>query len=412
LILWDCRLIKGGVLLLLLGAARADEQLDANVIHSWTSGGEAAAVKVLAEDFNSRGGRWIDTAIAGFDNADAVAISRIIAGDPPTAKMFVAGPLISNLIDKKLLNNIDDTYARSGAREHTALAITQAITVDGHVYAAPLDVHGHWIYYSMSVLRKSGISQLPESWDAFFADLDKIRAAGFIPIAWGGQSWQEFKVFDSVLLTQLGITNYVKAYRYKELAVLRSPQFRSAAEIFARMRAYIDPGAMGRNWNDTTAMVIAGKAGVQFVGDWATAEFLQAQQVPDRDFRCVGSPGSNSTTIVADTLVFPKTGSAAQDRAQVLLATTILDPAVEARFSQKKGSIPARSDADAADLDGCAQKGLALMAAGRVAPDHTMVMTPDMVGTLGDVITEFWSDPRFTVNHFVDQFAETLRADD
>jgi glucose/mannose transport system substrate-binding protein len=251
-----------------------------------------------------------------------------------------------------------------------------------------------------------------QSWDAFFADLDKIRAAGFIPIAWGGQSWQEFKVFDSVLLTQLGITNYVKAYRYKELAVLRSPQFRSAAEIFARMRTYVDPGAMGRNWNDTTALVISGKAGVQFVGDWATAEFLQAQQVPDRDFRCAGSPGFDSTTIVADTLVFPKTRNAAQDRAQVLLATIILDPAIEVRFSQKKGSIPARTDVDAAALDHCAQKGLALMAAGRVAPDHTMVMTPDMVGTLGDVITEFWSDSRFTVNHFVDQFAETLRADD
>jgi glucose/mannose transport system substrate-binding protein len=412
LIPWRSQLFRGGVLFCLISAAHADERLNANVIHSWTSGGEAAAVKVLAEEFNSRGGRWIDTAIAGLDNADAVAISRIIARDPPTAKMFVAGPLIANLIDKGLLNNIDDTYARSDARAHTPLAITQAITIDGHVYAAPLDVHGHWIYYSMSVLRKAGISQLPETWDAFFADMDKIKAAGFIPIAWGGQSWQEFKVFDAVLLTQLGLSNYVKVYRDKELTVLRSPEFRSASEIFARMRMYVDPGAMGRNWNDTTALVIAGKAGVQFVGDWATAEFMQAQQVPGRDFKCAASPGLNSTTIVADTFVFPKTGKTTQDRAQGLLAMTILDPSVEVRFSQKKGSIPARTDVDSADLDHCAQQGVALMAAGRVAPDHTMVMSPDLVGTLGDVITEFWSDPRVTVSQFIDQFAETLSAAD
>src|SRR5213592_4599597 len=43
----------------------------AEVIHWWTSGGESAAVKQLAEAYNKAGGQWVDNAIAGGDNARA-----------------------------------------------------------------------------------------------------------------------------------------------------------------------------------------------------------------------------------------------------------------------------------------------------------------------------------------------------
>ena len=43
----------------------------------------------------------------------------------------------------------------------------------------------------------------------------------------------------------------------------------------------------GRNWNDATAMVITGKAGVQMMGDWAKGEFLAANQTAGKEFGCV-----------------------------------------------------------------------------------------------------------------------------
>ena len=39
----------------------------AEVIHWWTSGGESAAVKQVAQAYRNAGGVWIDTAIAGGD---------------------------------------------------------------------------------------------------------------------------------------------------------------------------------------------------------------------------------------------------------------------------------------------------------------------------------------------------------
>ena len=43
---------------------------DVEVIHWWTSGGEQAAVSVFAREFDALGGdKWVDTAIAGGENA-------------------------------------------------------------------------------------------------------------------------------------------------------------------------------------------------------------------------------------------------------------------------------------------------------------------------------------------------------
>ncbi|MGD9210532.1 MAG: hypothetical protein PVI90_07140, partial [Desulfobacteraceae bacterium] len=59
------------------------------VSHWWTSGGEAAAVKVLADAFNASGDKWKDTAIGGGGGtARPVIVSRIIGGDAMDATQF------------------------------------------------------------------------------------------------------------------------------------------------------------------------------------------------------------------------------------------------------------------------------------------------------------------------------------
>ena len=37
----------------------------AEVLHWWTSGGEAKALKVLKDDFAAKGGEWLDMPVAG-----------------------------------------------------------------------------------------------------------------------------------------------------------------------------------------------------------------------------------------------------------------------------------------------------------------------------------------------------------
>ncbi len=68
-----------------VGQARAAEEVE--IIHWWTSGGEAAALQVLRENLEKEGVGWKDAAIAGGggDQARTVLQARMAAGDPPTA---------------------------------------------------------------------------------------------------------------------------------------------------------------------------------------------------------------------------------------------------------------------------------------------------------------------------------------
>jgi glucose/mannose transport system substrate-binding protein len=57
-------------------------------------------------------------------------------------------------------------------------------------------------------------------------------------------------------------------------------------------------------------MLINGKAGVQFMGDWAKGEFSLAGKVPGRDYGCIPGFGPNAPYIIqGDVFVFPKSRS-------------------------------------------------------------------------------------------------------
>jgi glucose/mannose transport system substrate-binding protein len=139
-------------------------------------------------------------------------------------------------------------------------------------------------------------------------------------------------------------------------------------------------------------MLISGKAGVQFMGDWAKGEFLAAGKEPGKDYGCMLVPGSDGMVYVADAFSFPKTADKDSEAGQKLLAEVAMDPAVQVAFSLKKGSIPMRSDVDKSKLDICAQKGIELMTAGKIAPDQALVLTPQQAGALNDFVNEYWSD--------------------
>ena len=76
-------------------------------------------------------------------------------------------------------------------------------------------------------------------------------------------------------------------------------------------------------------MVIEGKAGMQFMGDWAKGEFVKAGKVPGTDFVCIRFPGTQgAVTFNSDQFVMFKVG---EDRgpAQLQMATAIEDPAFQ-----------------------------------------------------------------------------------
>jgi glucose/mannose transport system substrate-binding protein len=136
--------------------AGAEEQR-AEVIHWWTSGGESAAVKVFADQFQAAGGTWVDTAIAGGANARTAAINRTVGGNPPTAMQLNTGKQFDDLVENDLLANVDALAGSQNWKAILPAAFLQAVTRNGHEYAVPVNIHGqNWLFYSTAAEQAEG----------------------------------------------------------------------------------------------------------------------------------------------------------------------------------------------------------------------------------------------------------------
>ncbi|HUL66146.1 MAG TPA: ABC transporter substrate-binding protein [Burkholderiaceae bacterium] len=393
---------------LVVVAPQVAAQNKAEVIHWWTSGGESAAIKEIATAYTKAGGVWIDSAIALGETARAQTINRIVGGNPPTAAQFNTSKQYHDIIKEGLLNNVDAVAAKEGWESFLPAPIISSIKVNGHFYAVPVNIHmPAWFWYSKAAFQKAGIAAEPKTPDEFFAALDKLKAAGFVPLAFGGQPWQENLTFQDWLAQAGGPELYLKFFRDRDAATVASPAFRKVLTDFRRLRSYVDPGSPGRNWNDATALVITGKAGVQIMGDWAKGEFLAANQTVGKEYGCFPGFGPKSPYIIAgDVFVFPRTKDPAQIKSQELLATVMTLPATQVAFNNKKGSIPIRTDVDTSKMDQCAQIGLAIMKdKSRHLANPDMLINPDMSGQISDVITKYWN-----TDQTVDEVIKALQA--
>jgi glucose/mannose transport system substrate-binding protein len=372
--------------------------LDLEVIHNWTSGGERNALDTIASAYEAAGGTWIDTATA--DSQVAVTTTRVMGGDPPGSAKFNTGYPMDQLYQAGLLDNVDDVAAAQDWKSKLPAFIWEAITRDGHVVAVPINLQSHmFLWYSKEVLEKSGVTGEPQSYDELFAALDKIKAAGFIPLALGGQPWQEAELFNKVTIGVAGPQLYYDLYQGDIAAAVASEAFAQVVDVFGRLRGYVDPGSPGRSWPETTNLVISGKAGFQVMGDWAKGEFSAAGMTPGVEYGCMEGPGNKAVILDGDVFIFPKNPE--QREGQLKLAEVLLSPELQVAFNKVKGSMPVRLDTDVSTFDACAQAAMAsIQKPEDQVPHLAFFLSDDTRAEIDTAISVFWNDPNATAESF------------
>lgn len=387
---------------------------DLEVIHWWTSGGEQAAISVLAEEFDAVGGdKWIDIAIAGGNNARRVTMQRILGGDAPGAAQFNPGRQYEELIAGGLLLDLTDLAEKEGWDEFIRpdSILNGACKKDGKIWCVPVNIHSwQWGWASVEVFEKSNVP-IPTNLDDFLKVAPKIKEAGFIPLAIGGENWQHTGAFGVVMVAQIGKENYYRLVRDKDADYALSPEVAKVFETWRELVSYADEGSAGRNWNDTTNLVITNKAALQIMGDWARGEFAVAGKVAGKDYECL--PGPSDTpylTTDGDIFLFPKQDDPAVEKAQLKLASLILSPTIQTKFNLVKGSLPVRDDVDFSLADSCMKKGLALLKDPKnILESANRFLTEDSQGQINDLIAEFSFNPKLSVAEAQKRYSDIFK---
>jgi len=390
---------------------------EVEVLHWWTSGGEARAAAALKQQLQQQGHTWRDFAVAGGggDNAMTVLKSRVMAGNPPSAAQ-IKGPSLQEWGELGVLTNLNDV-ARAGNWDNLVpRVIGDIMKHNGNWIAVPVNVHRvNWLWTNPEVFRRAG-ARVPTNWDEFFVAADALRRAGVIPLAHGGQNWQDFTLFESVALGVGGTDFYRSALVQLDQTALRSATMTRVLETFRRVKAHTDRNAPGRDWNLATAMVIRGEAGMQLMGDWAKGEFIAAGRVPGRDFGCVAAPGTaNAFTFNVDSFAMFRLRNEANTRAQRDLANAILSPEFQEVFNLNKGSIPVRLNMNLERFDECARMSsrdfVETSRRGTLVPSiaHGMAVRSAASGAMQDVVSQFWNDDRVTVQNAQERLARAAQ---
>ena len=386
-------LFAASVAFAVAGTTLAHAEPQAEVLHWWTSGGEARSVAVLQKEFASRGGKWTDMPVAGGggDAAMTALRARVLAGNAPTA-VQLKGPAIQEWYEEGVLANISSVAKAQGWADVLPASIAGHMKCEGKWCAAPVNVHRiDWIWANAAVLAKNGIS-MPTSWSEFNAAAAKLQAAGVTPLAHGGQAWQDATVFEAVALGIGGPEFFQKAFVELDQATLKSNTMVKVFDQMRIMRGFVDNNFSGRDWNLATAMVMNGEAAFQIMGDWAKGEFLAAGKRPGIDFLCASTPGDGFLYNVDSFAMFAVDGSDKTD-GQLLLAELIVGKNFQKVFNMNKGSIPARVDVALDDFDPCAHTSAQDMATsnagGSLLPSyaHGMALRGAQAGAITDVVT-------------------------
>lgn len=406
-------LIAAGLAAVSLGAAAADVE----VLHYWTSGGEARSVVELKKMLEAKGDKWKDFAVSGGggENAMTVLKSRVMSGNAPTAAQ-IKGPSIQEWGAEGVLSNLDDTAKAGKWDSLLPPVVARVMKYDGHYVAAPVNVHRvNWMWVNPEVFKKAGVA-VPKTWAEFDAAAVKIEKAGYIAVAHGGQPWQDFTVFESIVLGVGGADFYQKALVKLDPAALKSATMENVFKTLRMVRKHVDKDFSGRDWNLATQMVINGKAAMQFMGDWAKGEFTAAGKRPGRDFLCLDAPGTaDSFTFNIDSFAMFAQKSAEARKGQADLATAIMSPAFQEVFNLNKGSVPARLDVAMDKFDDCAKKSnvdfVATSKNGSLLPSvaHGMAVPAAVAGAMQDVVTQFFNS-EMAARAAVDKLAQAASA--
>jgi glucose/mannose transport system substrate-binding protein len=391
---------------LLVTAAFSVQAGEVEVLHYWTSGGEAKSAAELKKIMQAKGHVWKDFAVAGGggDAAATVLKSRVVSGNPPSAAQ-IKGPAIQEWAGEGVLANLDATAKAENWDALLPKVVADGMKYKGNYVAVPVNVHRvNWLWANPDVLKKAGVAGMPKTYDEFFAAADKIKAAGLIAVAHGGQNWQDFTTFESVVLGVGGAKFYNDAMVKLDPSALGSDTMKKSLETFRKIKGYTDAASAGRDWNLTTAMVMQGKAGFQFMGDWAKGEFIAAGKAPGKDFLCAAAPGTASAfTYNIDSFAMFKLKAADAQKAQGDLAAAIMGAPFQEVFNLNKGSIPVRLNMPLEKFDDCAKLSakdfVETAKTGSLVPSiaHGIAVSPAIEGAMKDAVSQFWNNDKITV---------------
>lgn len=380
------------------------------VAHFWVSSSEKKALDVYRRAWSESGGQWNDLPTKSNAAELQLIMDRVANGYPPSAMQWFANDTSKELAEMGFLQDIEEVARADRWRDFLPQVVIDKISYKGRIYFAPVNIHANnWLWMNKKIYDKLRLSP-PVSWDVFFENADKIKAAGYVPVSMGGGAWEISILFSNILYSQYGLEPYLRLISGTDPQSAMSAKMLKSLGILRRVSHYVAPLRRDKTWADAALAVGQGRAAMQFMGDWVKGELMEAGFSLDKDFQCILAPGTESAYFISvDAFAFPMTNNEVDRKSQFQLARQLMEPKSQMAFNAVKGSIPVRSDIQGKSLDACGKIGLDLVSRkDRSAAVHSMALPAQMTQGWTSVVADFFNDPKMSPEAAQRQLVEVL----
>ena len=238
-----------------------------------TSDAVNAAFKKSATDFNSaHQGATVDLTQYNANDLKTKTQVALGAGQGPDVFNGYGGGILRAYVDAGRVAPLDtDIPNLADFFLPSALA---NVTFGGKTYGIPMrGTQPVSMFYNKEIFDKVGIATPPATWKELLDAVDKLKAAGYIPISLaGGDKWP-YLMWESYLVDRIGGAGVFNKILEGDSAGWKDPAVTKAAQMIQEL---VDRGAFGTTYVSTasltggaSALVYTGKAGMELMGAWA-----------------------------------------------------------------------------------------------------------------------------------------------
>jgi glucose/mannose transport system substrate-binding protein len=270
------------------------------------------------------------------------------AGIPPDTFQTLGGAELKAYVDGGALEPLDDLWEELGYYDVVPGPLAKAVSVDGHPYVVPLNMHiQNILYYDQALFDELGL-EAPKTYDDMIAAAQAIQEAypDKAPLGLGTvENWEAPFVLDSILLEVGGPEYYVQLHK-GEIDVTNDPAYREALEKLKELNEYVYPFHATLTWDQSVGLVVSGDAAMVIMGTWAIGAFISNGWTPGEDFGAVNFPSEPERILLFHPDTYGLSTGAPHPASTMDWLRVVASPELQIPTDVAQGGMFARTDID------------------------------------------------------------------
>ena len=288
----------------------AVEQIEGDLTFwSLFTGGDGEWFGQIVDDYNNTSPEYpIQCITLVWDDYYTKLQTAVATGNGPDTGVSHVSKLYE-LAETGVIEPLDDYLDELGINlsDYYEQASIDAVTVDGSIYAIPLDTHCEVMYYNLDLLEEAGITEedvkniaSAEDFEALLAKCKEALPEDVSPLALTNKGDDPFRAWYATYF-QMGGSDFTN-----EDGTENTLDADTAKEAMEWVKSLYDNGYILAGIDDQSALFQSGKAAFEFGGTWVTGTFEQTEGL-NFNVTCFPLLYGDTATCWADshTLVLP-----------------------------------------------------------------------------------------------------------